>query len=397
VTDQVALYIHFPWCVRKCPYCDFNSHEQGAFLPEAEYISALIADLDDDLSANSLTHQNCQISSIFLGGGTPSLFSPEVIGHLLDQIRERLDFGTNTEITMEVNPGSISSATTQVKANTLITGTGAREILGRDKLAGFYAAGINRLSIGVQSLNPIQLLNLGRIHNPESAVDTYHLARSVGFSNINIDIMHGLPQQSLVEAMDDLQQVIDLKPEHISWYQLTVEPNTVFYKRPPTLPDEDTLWQIYESGLSLLSNNNFDRYEISAFGRPGYQSLHNLNYWSFGNYLGIGAGAHGKVQPPGKLVRTTKTRLPANYLVSPNKKTQAIPQEELLLEFLMNTMRLVEGFQFSQFEENTGLGKADLLPFLERAKSRSLVLETKTGVKPTALGLQYLNDLLLLV
>jgi len=401
VSNQLSLYVHFPWCARKCPYCDFNSHQKVAELPEAEYVAALLADLQADLKLNQEVFSNHEIGSIFMGGGTPSLFSPAAVQSLMDGVRENLNLSVDVEITMEVNPGSISATGKNPEA-LMLNNPGISELLGRDKLAGFYAAGVNRLSIGVQSLNASHLLSLGRIHNPESAVHTFHLARSVGFNNINLDLMHGLPNQSPADAMSDLQQAINLKPEHISWYQLTIEPNTVFYKRPPTLPDEDSLWQIYESGMSLLSDNGFSRYEISAFSRPGYQSRHNLNYWSFGNYLGIGAGAHGKLRASAKLsrttlIRTTKTRLPANYLVSPNIKTVAIKQDELILEFLMNTMRLVNGFQYSQFEEQTGLSKSELLPFVERARSRSLISETTTGIKPTALGLQYLNDLLLAV
>lgn len=333
-----------------------------------------------------------------MGGGTPSLFSPDAIKVLLKSIRERINISPEAEITMEVNPGSISAQKDDISANdSVISRTGKPELLGQNKLAGFYAAGVNRLSIGVQSLNPAHLVSLGRIHDPDSAIKTYRQARSVGFSNINIDLMHGLPGQSLNEALSDLQKVIDLQPEHISWYQLTIEPNTVFYKRPPALPDEDSLWQIYESGMSLLDNNGFSRYEISAFSKPGNQSVHNLNYWSFGNYLGIGAGAHGKINNSAGLVRTTKTRSPADYLVSPNRKAQVVSPDEVMLEYLMNTLRLVRGFEYLQFEEQTGLNRKDLQPFIEKAKAKSLIIENTVGIKPTAFGLQYLDELLLMV
>ncbi|MFT4711846.1 MAG: putative oxygen-independent coproporphyrinogen III oxidase [Candidatus Azotimanducaceae bacterium] len=392
-----ALYIHFPWCVRKCPYCDFNSHEHDGVLPEEAYIAALIADLEADLASNSTLNQPVEISSIFMGGGTPSLFSPDSINLLLEGIRQRLNLSPEAEITMEVNPGSISvEKTITSDNNALIARTSESELLGKIKLAGFYSAGVNRLSIGIQSLNPKHLVSLGRIHDPDSAIKTYQHARSAGFSNINIDLMHGLPAQTLDEALCDLQKVIDLQPEHISWYQLTIEPNTVFYKRPPTLPDEDSLWQIYEEGMSLLANNGFSRYEISAFSQTGRESAHNLNYWNFGNYLGIGAGAHGKIQNSEELIRTTKTRHPTDYLVSPNKKSLQVAPDEVMLEYLMNTLRLVRGFDYLQFEEQTGLNRKDLLPFIEKAKAKSLIIENNTGIKPTALGLQYLNELLLM-
>jgi putative oxygen-independent coproporphyrinogen III oxidase len=397
VGQRVALYIHFPWCVRKCPYCDFNSHEYDGELPEAAYITALIADLEADLASNSSLNEQVEISSIFMGGGTPSLFSSDSINLLLEGIRKRMNLSPVAEITMEVNPGSISTEKTTTSDNkALIAQTGESELLGQIKLAGFYAAGINRLSIGIQSLNPKHLVSLGRIHDPDSAIKTYHHARSAGFSNINIDLMHGLPGQTLHQALCDLQKVIELQPEHISWYQLTIEPNTVFYKRPPALPDEDSLWQIYDEGMSLLSNNGFNRYEISAFSQTGRQSAHNLNYWNFGNYLGIGAGAHGKIQNSEELIRTTKTRSPTDYLVSPNRKSLRVAQDEVMLEYLMNTMRLVRGFDYLQFEEQTGLDRKDLQPFIEKAKAKSLIFENTAGIKPTALGLQYLNELLLM-
>ena len=290
-----SLYIHFPWCVRKCPYCDFNSHEKPDGIPEHDYISALLADLDEDLLKNFVASRTIEIGSIFMGGGTPSLFSPKGIDYLLDQIRQRVNLATKIEVTMEVNPGSISQGSYENRPyKSLISKSGETEPLAEEKLAGYREAGVNRLSLGVQSFDASQLKNLGRIHSPESAIRTYQLARAAGFSNINIDLMHGLPSQDLAQAMNDLQHAVDLQPEHISWYQLTIEPNTVFYKQPPRLPNEDALWEIYEAGLSLLAKNDFSRYEVSAFSRPGFRSKHNLNYWSFGNYLGIGAGAHGK-------------------------------------------------------------------------------------------------------
>jgi len=398
MTANYSLYIHFPWCVRKCPYCDFNSHEKPNGIPEHDYISALLADLDQDLLRNFVASSTMEVGSIFMGGGTPSLFSPKGIDYLLDQIRQRVNLATKIEVTMEVNPGSISPGSYENHlSKSLISKSGETEPLAEEKLAGYREAGVNRLSLGVQSFDASQLKNLGRIHSPESAIRTYQLARAAGFSNINIDLMHGLPSQDLTQAMNDLQHAIDLQPEHISWYQLTIEPNTVFYKQPPSLPNEDALWEIYEAGLSLLEKNDFSRYEVSAFSRPSFRSKHNLNYWSFGNYLGIGAGAHGKHRQGKAFSRSTKTRLPADYLASPNAKYSLVPSSDLLLEYLMNTMRLVDGFSYEQFEENTGLSRTALRPFIERAKTRSMITERGDGIQPSSLGLQFLNELLLLV
>mgnify|MGYP000138175274 FL=1 len=398
MTANYSLYIHFPWCVRKCPYCDFNSHEKPNGIPEHDYISALLADLDQDLLRNFVASSTMEVGSIFMGGGTPSLFSPKGIDYLLDQIKQRIKPATEIEVTMEVNPGSISQDSYENRQyKSLVPKSGENEPLAEEKLAGYREAGVNRLSLGVQSFDASQLKNLGRIHSPESAIRTYQLARAAGFSNINIDLMHGLPSQDLAQAMNDLQHAIDLQPEHISWYQLTIEPNTVFYKQPPSLPNEDALWEIYEAGLSLLAKNDFSRYEVSAFSRPGFRSKHNLNYWSFGNYLGIGAGAHGKHRQGKVFSRSTKTRLPADYLASPNAKYSLVPSSDLLLEYLMNTMRLVDGFSYQQFEENTGLSRTALRPFIERAKTRSMITERGDGIQPSSLGLQFLNELLLLV
>ena len=398
MTANYSLYIHFPWCVRKCPYCDFNSHEKPNGIPEHDYISALLDDLNEDLQKNFVSPSTIEVGSIFMGGGTPSLFSPKGIDYLLEQIKQRVNLATKIEVTMEVNPGSISQGSYENRPyKSLISKSGETEPLGEDKLAGYSEAGVNRLSLGVQSFNDSQLKNLGRIHSSESATRTYQLARAAGFSNINIDLMHGLPSQDLAQAMHDLQHAVDLQPEHISWYQLTVEPNTVFYKQPPRLPNEDALWEIYEAGLSLLEKNDFVRYEVSAFSRHGFRSKHNLNYWSFGNYIGIGAGAHSKHQQAKACYRGTKTRLPANYLTSPNAKYSLVPSSDLLLEYLMNTMRLVDGFSYRQFEENTGLSRIALRPFIKRAKAKSMIIERGDGIQPSSLGLQFLNELLLLV
>ncbi|MFT4798594.1 MAG: putative oxygen-independent coproporphyrinogen III oxidase, partial [Candidatus Azotimanducaceae bacterium] len=265
----LSLYIHFPWCVRKCPYCDFNSHEANGDIPETAYIEALLNDLDKEL-AHDFELSRRPIESIFMGGGTPSLISPSAIRHLMGMLNERLNLAPDIEVTLEANPGTTDY----------------------EKFAGYKAAGIDRLSIGVQSFSGRHLSILGRIHTANEVTEAYQAARDVGFTNINLDLMHGLPDQKPENALDDLRIAIQLAPEHISWYQLTIEPNTVFYKRPPKLPDDDTLWEIYESGLALLEAAGYSRYEISAFAKPGKQARHNLNYWLFGDYLGIGAGAH---------------------------------------------------------------------------------------------------------
>ena len=289
----LALYIHFPWCAKKCPYCDFNSHEAKGEIPENQYIDALLNDLDHDLDAIA----NQPLVSIFMGGGTPSLFSPASIDRLLRGVRSRLDFADNIEITMEVNPATVQKG---------LVGD-------RERFAGYYAAGISRLSIGVQSLNDSHLNLLGRVHSGSDAINAITAAKEAGFDNFNIDLMHGLSEQNLQNAIADLTAAIALEPTPVSWYQLTIEPNTVFYNQPPVLPDDDTLWEIYEAGLNQLANQGFHRYEISAFSKPGKESVHNQNYWQFGDYIGIGAGAHGKLTRNGVVTRRAKTRQPDHY------------------------------------------------------------------------------------
>lgn len=365
----LSLYVHFPWCVKKCPYCDFNSHEVSQPLQEDLYIDALEADLVADLEA--LEHN--EIISIFMGGGTPSLFSPVSIQDLLDRLKKHTRFATDIEITLEANPGTTDY----------------------EKFAGYFAAGINRLSIGVQSFNPEQLDMLGRIHSAGDVFNAYEAARRAGFTNINLDLMHGLSHQSVNDAMLDLKTAIELEPTHISWYQLTIEPNTVFFKRPPTLPDDDLLWEIYTNGLQLLDQNAYQRYEISAFCQGAYQSRHNLNYWLFGDYLGIGAGAHGKITRNNQVIRTSKSRSPKDYLNTPNARR--VESKDLILEFLMNALRLTQGFSLSLFSERTGLPASALLAFLTAAKAKNLVIQDGEKIVPTKRGLQYLNDLLLLI
>ncbi|MCV6606305.1 MAG: radical SAM family heme chaperone HemW, partial [Porticoccaceae bacterium] len=286
----LSLYIHIPWCVRKCPYCDFNSHTAGGELPEADYVAALLADLKNDLSYV----QGRRIHSIFFGGGTPSLFSPRAIQQILDGVAREIGFDSNIEITLEANPGTFE----------------------QQKFADFRAAGVNRLSIGIQSFDDLHLQQLGRIHSAREAHSVASMARAAGFDNFNLDLMHGLPGQSLDDALNDLRRAIAIEPNHLSWYQLTIEPNTAFYRQPPKLPEDSVLEAVFDHGQQLLADSGFEQYEVSAYARDGQASSHNLNYWQFGDYLGIGAGAHGKVTLAQKqqVIRSRKTRAPKDYL-----------------------------------------------------------------------------------
>lgn len=377
MTPPLSLYVHIPWCVKKCPYCDFNSHEASGGLPEQAYVAALLDDLDRDMEQFNIASGK-PLESIFIGGGTPSLFSGSSMSELMNGIRARLSLDPNAEVTLETNPGAADA----------------------ENFVGYKQAGINRISLGVQSFGQHQLEALGRIHTANEATVAFQKARDAGFEHINIDLMHGLPNQNTAAALTDLSSAIALSPEHISWYQLTIEPNTVFYSKPPDLPEDDTLWEIYEHGTKLLGEAGYSRYEVSAYARDGYRSAHNLNYWTFGDYLGIGAGAHGKLSnsTPTQLsiTRTNKTRLPNDFLKLQKTNQQAVPQNDLLLEFLMNGLRLVHGFDVALFTKRTGLDEKVLLEFASRAVSKKLVEFNDGLLRPTDLGLQYLNDLLLL-
>lgn len=369
----VALYVHVPWCVRKCPYCDFNSHEAGGELPETEYLDALLGDLEAELAITPAT----DITSIFIGGGTPSLLSGATYDSLLTGIRDQVPINPGAEITMEANPGTIE---------------------GVERLHAFRQAGINRLSLGVQSFDDDSLTRLGRIHSGEDVGKAYRAARDAGFENINLDLMHGLPGQDLGLALDDLARAIALGPEHLSWYQLTIEPGTVFYKRPPTLPSDEILWEIFERGSATLAAAGYQQYETSAFATEGNMSKHNLNYWQFGDYLGIGAGAHGKISLAGAgIIRTQKTRLPADYLRAPKRLVTPVAHDELMLEYLMNALRLWDGFSLRDFTARTGLAASHLDGFLERATRRELIEHTGNQVRASELGQRFLNDLLMMV
>lgn len=368
----LALYIHIPWCVRKCPYCDFNSHAAGPTLPEEEYVDALLADLDADLQ-----HVHGRpLTSIFFGGGTPSLFSDRALGRLLEGVERRGAFAPDIEITLEANPGTFEQA----------------------KFKGYRALGINRLSIGVQSFQQAKLKALGRIHDGDEAIRAADMARAAGFDNFNLDLMHGLQQQSIEDALFDLRTAIAQAPTHLSWYQLTMEPNTVFWSQPPELPEDDLLWDIQEAGQALLAAEGYAQYEVSAYAQPGKQARHNLNYWTFGDFLGIGAGAHAKLSTPaGRIQRTWKTRLPKDYL-DPAKAFQAgdrlLEADELPFEFLMNVLRLTEGAPAELFSQRTGLPLQQLEQARREAERQGLLQADETRLVATAKGQLFLNDLL---
>ncbi|MGB0466445.1 MAG: radical SAM family heme chaperone HemW [Pontibacterium sp.] len=370
VLPPLSLYIHIPWCVRKCPYCDFNSHAVREEIPEDLYINTLLADLDQELTLLP----SRPLQSIFIGGGTPSLFSAKAIGRLLEQVEKRINFDPAIEITMEANPGTFE----------------------QDKFRDYRAAGINRLSLGIQSFNDQQLQALGRIHNGADAITAAGLARQL-FDNINLDLMHGLPGQSTQQALDDLQQAQALSPDHLSWYQLTIEPNTEFHARPPNLPVDETLWAIQEAGQQYLADNHYQQYEISAYAQPRRQARHNINYWQFGDYIGIGAGAHGKLTcSDGNIERRWKQKQPKAYMQAETRLGGCEPLEArgLPFEFMLNALRLTEGVHSSYFEARTGLGLEAIAPVLIKARKMGLMVEDQQRLAPTQQGRLFLNNLL---
>ncbi len=373
----LALYLHVPWCVRKCPYCDFNSHEAAESIPEQEYVQAVLADLQQDTSQYPDMVQGRPISSIFIGGGTPSLFSPAAYEAIFSGLQKHLQFVPDIEITLEANPGTVE----------------------QEKFRRYRALGINRLSIGVQSFSPEKLQALGRIHGRDEALRAAEAARNAGFDNFNIDLMHGLPGQSLEEAVADVQQAIALGPTHISWYQLTIEPNTVFYRDPPVLPEDDTLWAIQEAGQELLAAKGYGQYEVSAYAKAGRECRHNRNYWEFGDYLALGAGAHGKVTRADGVFRYNKTRLPRDYLAaaSSGKFTASsgfVRDEELVFEFMLNALRLRDGVPAELFAQRTGLSLSLIEARLADLRARGLLQAEKSRLACTATGFNYLNTVL---
>ena len=369
----LSLYVHIPWCVRKCPYCDFNSHAAGPEIPEQAYIQRLIADLQQDQP----WAQGRKLTSMFFGGGTPSLFSAAGIGQIVSAAEKIIGFNEDIEITLEANPGTFE----------------------QEKFSGFRSAGINRLSIGIQSFNDGHLAKLGRIHSGNQALSAIDTARTAGFENFNIDLMHGLSGQSLAEASADIQQAIDLGANHISWYQLTIEPNTEFYSRPPQLPEDDILADIQLAGMGLLQSHGYAQYEVSAFAQPGQRSQHNINYWQFGDYLGIGAGAHGKITLPEQqqIIRSTKTRQPDNYLsreLATLAQQKPILNEDLAMEFMMNGLRLREGVPTHYFTARTGLPDSAIEQQVKKLQSQGLLEVDSQQFRATPLGYQFLNSLL---
>ncbi len=370
VSPPLSLYIHVPWCVRKCPYCDFNSHAIRGDIPESAYLDALLEDLDHDLGFV----RDRPIESVFVGGGTPSLMSGNFYHQLFKQLRQRLAFATDAEITLEANPGTLEAG----------------------RFDSFREAGINRLSIGVQSFQPEQLKALGRIHDESMAHQAITAARSAGFDNFNIDLMHGLPGQTSEHALADLREAIAHQPAHLSWYQLTIEPNTEFFSRPPDLPDDERLWDIFQQGGDLLRASGFTDYEVSAWSLAGSESRHNLNYWMFGDYLALGAGAHGKVSlTDGQIRRYWKTRQPDAYLQRIGSRTagsEAIALDERPLEFMMNALRLKQGTTENLYSMRTGLPLSSVAVQLQQLRDKCLL--TPDRIQATDQGQRYLNSLL---
>ncbi len=371
----LSLYIHFPWCVRKCPYCDFNSHEAPGPIPENAYIDALLADLQQELPAV----WGRPIQSIFIGGGTPSLMSPEGVDRLLSNLRSLLPLHPAVEITLEANPGTVE----------------------QQRFTEYHAAGINRLSIGIQSFNEEKLQRLGRIHSRAEALRAAEAAHGAGFDNFNLDLMFGLPDQDEAQAVADLEQAIALAPSHLSWYQLTIEPNTAFYHQPPVVPEDETLWAMQGRGQETLAAAGYGQYEVSAYAREGAQCQHNLNYWQFGDYLGIGPGAHGKITmaAEGRVERRWKQRHPQKYLQNATGEEvvagrATLNREDLALEFMMNALRLTQGFDSRLFQERTGLPLSTVNKPVERAVALGLIEWETLRITPTERGRNYLNELL---
>jgi putative oxygen-independent coproporphyrinogen III oxidase len=367
----LSLYVHIPWCIRKCPYCDFNSHEARGEIPEARYVEALIADLEFALPSI----WGRRFSSVFFGGGTPSLFSPEAIDRILAAVRARVPLAPDAEVTLEANPGTFEQV----------------------KFAGFKSAGVNRLSLGVQSFNPVHLAALGRVHDEREA-RTAAIAALETFGNVNLDLMYALPEQTLADARADVAAALELSPPHLSFYHLTIEPNTLFHRHPPPLPDEDSAADIADAVAGALAAAGYVHYETSAFAKPGRECRHNLNYWRFGDYLGIGAGAHSKLSFPERVVRQVRWKRPQQYLEHvegglPLLEERAIARDEIGFEFMLNALRLTAGVPLALFSERTGFPPAIVGKALDAAEQRGLLARDHERMAPTALGQRFLNDL----
>ena len=368
----LSLYIHIPWCVRKCPYCDFNSHEARGDVPEAAYVDALISDLEQSLPLI----WGRKVYSVFIGGGTPSLFSAQAMERILSSVRMLLPLDINAEITLEANPGTVEA----------------------DKFKGFRDAGVNRLSLGIQSFNEAHLKALGRIHNADEARRAVDIAQS-HFDNINLDLMYALPQQTLAQAVQDVHTALEYSPQHLSCYHLTLEPNTLFHRYPPSLPDDDASSDMQQHIEKLLAKHGYQHYETSAFAQAKKRSRHNVNYWQFGDYLGIGAGAHSKISAHDSVIRQARYKQPQAYLDQvlkgePVQTEQKLTRDDLSFEFMMNALRLNEGFSAELFTERTSLPLLLIRSELELAEQRGLLQRDLQRIAPTELGRRFLNDLL---
>ena len=374
----LALYIHLPWCVKKCPYCDFNSHGLKDELPEQQYIDALLSDLENELPLV----WGRSVSSIFLGGGTPSLFSAKSIDQLLAGIRARLPLRGDSEITMEANPGTVE----------------------QERFAAYRQSGINRLSIGIQSFNDAHLQALGRIHNSDQAKRAINTAKQAGFKRINLDLMYGLPNQTIEQALDDLNTAISFKPEHLSHYQLTIEPDTAFAKQPPSLPTDDDRWAMQDQCQQQLADAGYEQYEVSAYAQNNNghkkRSRHNMNYWTHGDYLGIGAGAHGKITiaPEQRIERRSKLRNPLRYMEAAKTNTfveenHDVDADNTIFEFMLNGLRLIDGISLETFSLHTGLDTRLINDKIKLAQKRGLLENNATHLQPTEQGRRFLNDL----
>jgi putative oxygen-independent coproporphyrinogen III oxidase len=375
IFPPLGLYVHIPWCVRKCPYCDFNSHASAESLPEAAYADALLADLDLDIARV----RDRSLESVFIGGGTPSLFSADAIAHLLKGIAERLACTPDMEVTLEANPGTLEAG----------------------KFDGFRQAGVNRLSIGIQSFNNASLEQLGRIHDADAAIAAVQQAKASGFERLNLDLMFGLPGQSLADALADIHTAIALQPSHLSFYQLTLEPNTLFHQYPPRLPEDERIWEMQQACRQALAGAGFEQYEVSAWARNGDHCRHNLNYWQFGDYLGVGAGAHGKLTDPdsGQVARNWRIKNPRSYLAAAGTTDVVggetlITEAELPVEFLMNHLRLREGFRHFVFEERTGLSIRCLAKPLTQCIQADLLMQDGDRICCTDRGWNFLDNVL---
>ena len=376
VPPPLSLYIHIPWCVKKCPYCDFNSHGQKGELPVREYVAALVRDLEQDLPLA----WGRTVHSVFFGGGTPSLFPPEAIGDILAACSARLRFAPNAEVTMECNPGTAEHG----------------------RFEGYRTAGVNRVSFGIQSFDDGCLARLGRIHDSAEAERAVKLAQDAGLDNLNLDLMYALPGQDLAMALRDVECAIALAPVHLSHYQLTLEPNTAFFARPPAgLPDEDSAWDIQEACISAMAAAGYAQYEVSAYARPGRQCAHNLNYWRFGDYLGIGAGAHGKLSlgASGEIRRRWKVKNPRDFLARAGTPAgiggdDPIAPENRPFDYMLNALRLVEGFDLADFEARTGLPRSSIAGELETARARGWLEAREGHWRPTELGRRFTNDVI---